>query len=48
MPLKRLFLAVLLGLSAGCALLPDPADLEQVLPPPEAYENAPLVPEFVQ
>ena len=47
MTLKRLILASLLGLSAGCALLPDPADLEEVLPPPEAYESAPLVPEFV-
>ena len=46
MPLKRLFLAALLGLSAGCALLPDPADLEQVLPPPEAYESGILIQEF--
>ena len=46
MTLKCLILATLLGISAGCVLLPDPADLEAVLPPPEAYESAPLVPEF--
>lgn len=48
MTLKRLFLASLLGLSAGCTLLPDPADLEAVLPPPEAYETGIDVPEFVR
>ena len=45
--MTRLLLAAFLGLFAGCALLPDPADLEQVLPPPEAYETATVVPEFV-
>lgn len=46
--MSRLLTILLLLASAGCALLPDPADLEAVLPPPEAYENAIIVPEFVQ
>ena len=43
--MKALFLAAILVLP-GCALLPDPADLEAVLPPAEAYESGIVIQEF--
>lgn len=47
MTIKSLLLASILVLP-GCALLPDVHDLEEVLPPPEAYETGIVVPEFAQ
>lgn len=44
--MRRLLPILLLLASAGCALLPDPADLESVLPPPEAYESGIVIQEF--
>lgn len=47
MLLKSLLLAFIHVLP-GCAIMPDVHDLEDVLPPPEAYETGIVVPEFAQ
>lgn len=44
--MSRLLAILFLLASAGCALLPDPADLEAVLPPAEAYESGIVIQEF--
>ena len=44
----KYFAAILLVFTTSCAVLPDVADLEQVIPPAEAYEAGIDVPEFAQ
>ena len=44
----KYFAAILLVFTTSCAVLPDVHDLEQVFPPPEAYETGIVVPEFAQ
>ncbi len=43
--MKALLLAAILVLP-GCAVLPDEADLENALPPPEAYDGGIVIPGF--
>ena len=44
----KLLAAILLLCTTGCTLLPDVHDLEEVLPPAEAYEAGIEVPGFAQ